>query len=300
MKTLITTIAILLTTSLTAQLNINNDFDSWSFTNTAGLENYNAITTTLSGGQPYPNNDSVIMSSPIYDVNGDLTISYDVLGIVEQGYDFMYFQYNLNGSGWSTLDTYTGYVDKSKEYLLESVNSIQFRFILVTDESINFYYSNGHSNGDYCPTRNLFYYDVFNWSLGSDGGALPVEFGSLDADCNTVWWNTFSEWNSSHFELEYSTDGIIWVWVSTVHAQGNSVQNTIYNVSYTNSNHKYFRLTQYDYDGASEMLGVVSVDCGNEEKTIQGIYNLQGQKVTMDSTGIKIIRYSDHTIEKIN
>ena len=74
--------------------------------------------------------------------------------------------------------------------------------------------------------------------------------------------------------------------LSTIHAQGNSVQNTVYNVSYTNSNHKYFRLTQYDYDGANEMLGVVSVDCGNEEKTIQGIYNLQGQKVTMDSVGI--------------
>jgi len=298
MKHLILTVAIILTTSLTAQLNINNDFDSWSFTNTAGVESYNAITTTLSGGQPYPNNDSVIMSSPIYDVNGDLTVSYDVLGVIEQGYDFMYFQYNLNSSGWVDLDVFTGFKNKSVEHTLESVSKIQFRFILVTDESINSYYTNSH-NGNHCPTRNLFYYDIFNWSIEGQGNALPVEFGSLGADCESVWWNTLSEWNSSHFELEYSVDGIIWVWVSTIHAQGNSVQNTVYNVSYTNSNHKYFRLTQYDYDGANEMLGVVSVDCGNEEKTIQGIYNLQGQKVTMDSVGIKIIRYSDHTIEKI-
>ena len=296
MKTLITTIAIILTTSFTAQFNINNDFADWSFTNTAGLEQYGAITTTLTGGQPYPNNDSVIMSSPIYDVNGDLTISYDVLGIIEQYYDFMYFQYNLNGSGWSTLETYTGSVDNDEEYLLESVDSIQFRFILITDYSVNSYYSNDQNN---MPTRYLFYYDVFNWSLTSDSGALPVEFGQLNADCNTVIWNTLSEWNSSHFELEYSTDGSIWSWFSTVHAQGNSVEDVTYKVNYNNYNYKYFRLTQYDYDGASEMLDIVSVNCSNEEKTIKGIYNLQGQNVTIDYAGIKIIRYSDNTTKKI-
>ncbi len=298
MKHLILTLATILTTSLTAQLEVYNDFDAWTFNNSAGVESYNAVTTTLTGGQPYPNNDSTFMESPIYDVNGDLTVSFDVLGIIEYGYDVMYFQYNLNNAGWSTLNTYTGFQDKAQEFTLEAVASIQFRFLLVTDESINSYYTNSH-NGNFCPTRNLFYYDIFNWTLESEGEALPVEFGELGADCSSVWWNTISEWNNSHFELEYSVDGFIWVWVATINAKGNSTHNTIYSVNYTNSNHKYFKLTQYDFDGASEELGIVSVECGDEGKTIIGIYNLQGQEVTMDSTGIKIIRYSDNTIKKI-
>ena len=52
MNKLITTLAILLSTTLNAQLNIYNDFESWTFTNSAGLEPYGAITTTLAGGTP--------------------------------------------------------------------------------------------------------------------------------------------------------------------------------------------------------------------------------------------------------
>ena len=81
MNKIITTLAILLSTTLFAQLDITNDFESWTFTNTAGLEPYGAITTTLSGGGAYPNNDTTLMLSPWYEVAGDLEIDLSLIHI---------------------------------------------------------------------------------------------------------------------------------------------------------------------------------------------------------------------------
>ena len=140
MNKLITTLAILLSTSLSAQLDITNDFESWTFTNSAGLEPYGAITTTLAGGTPYPNNDTTTMTSPLYNVSGDLEIEFTINGIIEVGYDFMLVQYSL-GNHWVTLDSFTG--DKpSRDFqlFLEAIEgTIQFRFALVADHSVNTY-----------------------------------------------------------------------------------------------------------------------------------------------------------------
>lgn len=296
MNKIITTLAILLSTSLSAQLDIYNDFESWTFTNSAGLEPYGAITTTLAGGTPYPNNDTTTMTSPLYNVSGDLEIEFTINGIIEGGYDFMLVQYSL-GNHWVTLDSFTG--DKpSRDFqlFLEAIEgTIQFRFALVADHSVNTY---GKPRPNGCYLEYLYYYDVTEWRLWSDN-ALPVVFDYMVADCETITWGTHSEFNSSHYTLEFSVDGNIWVFLEEVQAQGFTNSYTTYSVGYHNTNHKYIRLTQYDIDGSSEVLDIDDIECGYENKTIFGIYNIKGDSVDMDYEGLKIIRYTDHTVRKV-
>ena len=177
MKYLILTITTFLTTSLTAQLDIQNDFDKWTFTNTAGLEPYGVITTTLTGGSPYNNNDTTFMLSPVYEFNGEVELSYKVEGIIEKKRDFMYLEYIVNGVKWIRIGKFSGSKDKNKSKLIEAYGSVQFRFILVTDECKNTYYDN-------CFQERLYYYDIPSWSLYSGGDALPVVLNEAFLDCD--------------------------------------------------------------------------------------------------------------------
>ena len=289
MNKLITTLAIFLSTTLGAQLNINNDFNDWTFTNTAGLEPYGAITTTLDGGTPYLNSAVTTMTSPVYTSSGNIDIQFYLFGLIETGYDFMYFEYST-GSGWITLGGYTSAQNSSYDFYLESVvGDIQFRFALVTDGSINTY-------GAYL-NQSLYYYDIFEWNLSNDN-ALPVVFDYMGADCESISWGTQSESSSSHYILETSTDGYTWLYYDRVEAQGFTNSYTDYSVVNNNTNANYFRLTQYDFDGANEVLSINSVECGGT-KSIQGYYNLMGQEVSPESQGVKIILYKDGSSQKV-
>ena len=246
MKKLITTLAILLSTTLVAQLDINNDFNDWSFTNTSGIESYGAITTTLTGGSPYLNSDTTTMTSPIYYPNGNLDINFTLNGVIEDGFDYMYFQYNM-GNEWITLDSYTGeQVNKDFNHYLESVDgAITFRFALVTDYSVNTY---GKPRPNQCNLNEyLFYFDVTSWDIFGDN-ALPVEMAYFYADCEGVFWGTQSESNSDYFMIAYGEDGTNFNVVREVGASGFS--NTLIEYSIDNSyGEGYFIILRVDIDG---------------------------------------------------
>ena len=59
-------------------------------------------------------------------------------------------------------------------------------------------------------------------------------------------------------------------------------------------------LSQTDFDGTTEVLwsGYFS-NCDKQPKEIKNVYNLQGQEVGIDYAGLKIIHYTDGTIQKI-
>jgi len=105
---------------------------------------------------------------------------------------------------------------------------------------------------------------------------LPVELTSLTANCNEagnevhVRWTTATETNSSHFNVERSVDGYLWETVATVAAAGNSSQAQHYEIRDTDVrgySTLYYRLGQYDYDGASTQYGPISVNCA---ESLQG------------------------------
>ncbi len=99
---------------------------------------------------------------------------------------------------------------------------------------------------------------------------LPVELVHLIGNCDEgaarLKWSTGSELNSSHFEIERSTDAREWTFAGRVESAGNSQQL----IEYAWSDPEpldapvvYYRLRQVDLDGTDEMFDVLTVTgCG--------------------------------------
>jgi len=119
---------------------------------------------------------------------------------------------------------------------------------------------------------------------------LPVELTSFTALCNStndevsVRWTTASEHNSSHFNVERSTDGSSWDLMTTTNAAGNSTITQVYEVkdfdvrAYETI---YYRLQQFDQDGASKQYGPVSVSCSDGQNSWEVFPNPAGSEVTI-------------------
>lgn len=122
---------------------------------------------------------------------------------------------------------------------------------------------------------------------------LPITLGTFNANCNpndgsiTVQWSTESEQNSAYFVVESSTTGLDWEPVGQVPAAGNS--NTVKYYSITDieprSNPMYYRLRQYDMDGASKGFGTISADCSVQDLGFSINPNPAGATVAISITG---------------
>ena len=110
-----------------------------------------------------------------------------------------------------------------------------------------------------------------------DGNALPVELVSFSGACNDgvveLIWETASEYNSSHFDVENSRDGITWDVVKTIEAEGFSTELIVYNYNDINAHggDNYYRLTQVDIDGTSKTYDVINVSCS---QTTSGYFSI--------------------------
>jgi hypothetical protein len=101
---------------------------------------------------------------------------------------------------------------------------------------------------------------------------LPIELISFQANCtndNTalISWSTASEHNSSYFEIDKSRDGVNWTVLSDISGAGNSTSIINYQLLDTEKVNEvnYYRLTQFDLDGASETFNIAIVNCGMNE-----------------------------------
>jgi hypothetical protein len=124
---------------------------------------------------------------------------------------------------------------------------------------------------DYVLSRN----DMSNFSYFAvaypSNTALPVELIAFTAQCQTeqveVKWSTASEYNSSHFVLQVSEDGYNWSDLYVAEAAGFS--NTVLEYTYTHKNaartKMYYRLNQYDYDGALKTYNPIMSNCTSDE-----------------------------------
>ena len=113
---------------------------------------------------------------------------------------------------------------------------------------------------------------------GSGSNALPVELLSFSGDCdsegNILTWQTASEFNSSHFVVEWSRDGINWESVQEVSAYGFSNENQSYSVIHkqNQTSTSYYRLSQFDLDGTIEIFvdKIIELRCNsNDDQNIQ-------------------------------
>lgn len=109
------------------------------------------------------------------------------------------------------------------------------------------------------------------WLHGSaQSSPLPVELVNFQANCAgegkvNVTWATASEHNSANFTVEKSRDGMNWTVLASVAGAGNSTQMINYSTVDNNAGagENYYRLTQADFDGASETFNIASENCGD-------------------------------------
>lgn len=283
---------------------INEPFNSvaaWTCTNGSGLQTYGAglnYLTTNIGTTPYPNSSTITMTSPVYSFTNcllNLTVTFPINGIIENGYDFMSFQY-FNAGAWVTVATHTG-TRNNVLYSYVIPNTVtRFRFRLITDAIINSY---GF------PFTNVYYYDInyFNITCSS---VLPIEllyFSGEQKYCNQniISWATATETNSDHFEIERSSDAINFKTIKEIPGAINSLETKkyVYVDSNPESGINYYRLKQVDLDGSFKYAPIIDVDnsCVKDLKVIK-ITNLLGQEVTEDYSAPKFIYYNDGSVIK--
>ncbi len=98
----------------------------------------------------------------------------------------------------------------------------------------------------------------------SSGDVLPVEFTDFSAikvnQYALLEWRTESEKNSDYFEIERSSNGVDWNRLLTTKASGESTTAIEYQEIDTEplEGISYYRLNQYDFDGARTILKAVS------------------------------------------
>ena len=96
--------------------------------------------------------------------------------------------------------------------------------------------------------------------------SLPIElinFSVTAFQTNTfIQWNTVSEYKSSHFEIEHSTDGILFESLGRLETAGESSVLQYYNFEHTEpvSGSNYYRLAHYDLDGTLSYSDIRAVD----------------------------------------
>lgn len=94
---------------------------------------------------------------------------------------------------------------------------------------------------------------------------LPVEFVAFDVEKNgkevQLNWSTASEYNSDHFVIERSIDGIEWDSIGIEKGMGNKNNFTHYTFKdkKPGKGHNYYRLRQYDQDGKFMVYDIKTV-----------------------------------------
>jgi hypothetical protein len=176
----------------------------------------------------------------------------------------------------STLTT--GWISNANGNNLYDASTIRLIRSKGSSGHINWELAGTHSaatdagNGDYFLTST----DITEFSWFNGGGnnqnPLPVELSYFSGICTnelvTLTWQTASEQNSSHFDIEKSTNGEIWRVIGTVSAAGNSTEEINYSFidSEKSTGDNYYRLNQVDIDGKNEIYGPITISCGDEAK----------------------------------
>ncbi|MES2430811.1 MAG: SdrD B-like domain-containing protein [Bacteroidota bacterium] len=111
-----------------------------------------------------------------------------------------------------------------------------------------------------------------------DGGPLPVTLGNLQGlysnNVAALNWSTLTEINASHFELEYSIDGITYNKIGSIAAKGYSTNRNDYTIKHDQpkAGANYYRLKMIDIDGRAVYSNTVMINVTITAINIAGIY----------------------------
>jgi hypothetical protein len=136
---------------------------------------------------------------------------------------------------------------------------------------------------------------------------LPVELLTFDvrvaAPAVELSWSTATELNNDFFTLERSANGIRFDAIATVAGSGTTNETSHY--KYTDQSPllgmAYYRLSQTDYDGTHEVLGVRAVNFLPSETAFSMYPNpLQDGRLTLRAAGIEEGRVAEFSIRDLS
>ena len=120
---------------------------------------------------------------------------------------------------------------------------------------------------------------------------LPIELLSFKAQNteggNQLTWQTASEINTSHFDIERSNDGIKFNKIGELKAQ-NKASNYNYLDKFNDNGIIYYRLTINDLDGKTNVSKIISIE-RNSDKNIKIIRNTEGSILIETNNQIELI-----------
>ncbi len=111
-----------------------------------------------------------------------------------------------------------------------------------------------------------------SWTLVDNTSPLPLELLSFSGNCEEgafIKWSTASEVNNNYFTIEKSEDGFTYEYLTMVYSAGNCgcIQSYEY-FDNTFDGMSYYRLSQTDFNGATEQLGVIDLNCDDNNYTV--------------------------------
>lgn len=146
-------------------------------------------------------------------------------------------------------------------------NRTQAMFMKIFNNVSTINYRTGAVNGGSGSQvrQNSIYFRYFDMMPSP----LPVELISFkatktSADQVQVLWSTATEKNNDFFQLERSQDGVNYMEIKRVSGAGNcsSPRNYVFVDKEPQPGINYYRLTQTDFNGTSEVFNPVAVDMG--------------------------------------
>lgn len=103
--------------------------------------------------------------------------------------------------------------------------------------------------------------------------AMPIELisfdGSADGAVNDINWNVATQTNNDKFVIDKSSDALNWITLTTINGAGNSSEAITYSCTDNNPYAiTYYKLTQFDFDGKSQMFNIIPVNNNYLNKNI--------------------------------
>lgn len=110
-----------------------------------------------------------------------------------------------------------------------------------------------------------------DWTLAESSGPLPLVFSRFNVTCENnaavINWQTASEINTDHFNVQRSLNGRDWITITTLKAAGQS--SSLLNYSYTHptpasSDRIFYRIQSVDIDGSKSFTPVRVSTCSSD------------------------------------
>ncbi|OSZ80583.1 hypothetical protein CAP36_04850 [Chitinophagaceae bacterium IBVUCB2] len=163
-------------------------------------------------------------------------------------------------TGTFTATAISGITDVTQLALLKRINAATAWFLQGTHVT-----GSGPVTAPVLSRTGMFNFSDFG--IGSSNlNTLPVQFILFNVRCEgnniLINWKTAQEQNSSHFNIERSTDGIRWTVINIQSAAGNSNVEKAYSFSDSNpAQQSFYRIAQYDIDGRVQYTSIIKATC---------------------------------------